>query len=314
MSKIKILHLSDTHFGAHDDLKRSAVIQFTEEWRPDIIALTGDIVDSPLRKNFALAQAFINALRTVTAEVHAVPGNHDALFGRIGLGTFWQKIQELHPESRYVRYKTIKGQNIYLIGVDTTHLSMRELNNAGRFDRGQENFLSNELSRLRTQHGAELDRSIKIILVHHHPIPTVVSEAEWMLYFKNAGRFLRFAVKYDVRLILHGHQHDPHFAKVCFGSDRDDEIIAVLSAGSCLKNTQIEPDKPSGHFYAISIDSERAIVTSYYCHGQQKIFRPLDDFAISRVATTTPMMRTLDHKFTITSEGHMRTTEENSYE
>jgi 3',5'-cyclic AMP phosphodiesterase CpdA len=314
MGQVKILHISDTHFGSHDEQKCKAVVKFASSWRPDIVVVTGDIVDSPLwSAYFDKATTFINTIgKMCDNKIFCIPGNHDALLGRLFLWRFWRK---LHLNTSNVYYTTIRGQGICLICVDTTHLTLRHLNNSGLFDRIRESKLEHELRILRQDPANDLDRAIAVALAHHHPLPTITAAAEKMLYFKNSGLFLRFAVRHAVRLILHGHQHDPHFTKLSFGSDQDDDMIGVLSAGSCVKADHGgEEYSGCGHFYAVMIDSERARVTSYYYHRSVERFVALDEFLVSRIATSDPRLVTLDQSFTVTKQGHMKACESRRYE
>ena len=43
MDDIKILHISDTHF-AHDERKRSALVEHARDFSPDVVVLTGDVL------------------------------------------------------------------------------------------------------------------------------------------------------------------------------------------------------------------------------------------------------------------------------
>ena len=51
MDDVKILHISDTHFGARDERKRSALVEHARDFSPDVVVLTGDVFNSPLRFN-----------------------------------------------------------------------------------------------------------------------------------------------------------------------------------------------------------------------------------------------------------------------
>ncbi len=315
-TKVRLLHISDTHFGVHDEKKCEALLSFARSWRPDIIAITGDILDSPLQfpwqqSSFARARSFLDDLNNLTPNVHCIPGNHDFLFGRILLRRFWQKIS---ANTSFVFAHQIRNYDVCLIGVDSTHLSLRSLNNTGFFDRSRATLLDKEIDALRSRPRYDLARAIKIILVHHHPLPTMSADAEGMLYFKNAGVFLNFAVRHGVRLILHGHQHDPHLTVVGFGSDHDDDQIAILSAGSCTKmETEATKSTLRGHFYTVEVDPSESIISSYYYHDEPSEFIALDEFAVSRAAISSPVLLTMEQRFTLLPRGDMEAEEKRRY-
>lgn len=131
MNDVRLLHISDTHFGAHDERKYSAVVDFARLWEPHIVVLTGDILDSPLQfsKGFHRAKAFHNALSTICkSHIYCIPGNHDALLGHTLLKRFWHKFQPMNNTS-YVTTINVSGYVVCLICVDTTGWHLPHLNN-----------------------------------------------------------------------------------------------------------------------------------------------------------------------------------------
>lgn len=71
----KIAHLSDFHNTKlkrlHVDLKNKL-----EEEKPDIIVITGDLIDSN-RTNVNLAMSFIDSIKDIT-DIYYIPGNHES--------------------------------------------------------------------------------------------------------------------------------------------------------------------------------------------------------------------------------------------
>ena len=314
MSAIKVLHLSDTHFGKHEDEKREAVIAFVQKMQPDIAVITGDVLDFPLSwssKAFDQAKTFLDDLRRHVPWVTTIPGNHDALFGSLFLDRFWRKIQSRRS---FVQYAEVRGQGVCLIGVDSTHFSLRSANNTGHFDAIRAGALQVELDRLERQPNVNMDDVITLALVHHHPVPTTTSEKESLLYFNNAGLFLSFAARNRVRLVLHGHQHDPNFAKISFGSGRDEDVIGILSAGACTRADQGKPEiSGCGHLFLINIDKDRSIIDSCYYHRSERQFHALDQLKVPRVVSAEPRFLTVEQVFRVTPGGDMHAHETRRY-
>ncbi len=72
---MKIVHLSDLHFGTHDDLLTAMTLQGAiNEIAPDLVIISGDFTQRALSAQFIEAQAFIKQLK---APCFCVPGNHD---------------------------------------------------------------------------------------------------------------------------------------------------------------------------------------------------------------------------------------------
>lgn len=317
MTHVRILHISDTHFGAHDLEKMSAIEDLARQQEPDIVAVTGDILDSPPflfmgSSRIHTAKAFLERLRAICSNVFCVAGNHDALLGSTSLSNTWAKLGL--QSGSYVRHTRIREHDVIVIGVDSTSFYLRHLNNSGYFDDKQRLYLQKQINSLNNRSSISTDRSLCIALVHHHPLPTNQSQHENMLYFKNSGKFLRFAADNHVRLVLHGHQHDPHYTGISFGQDSGNDVTVVLSAGSCLKREVAQSDRSGcGHLYEIDINNIRSVVRSGYFHHRSGRFRFTDEFSINRSATDEPRMISQDQKFRALKNGDMSAEESRRY-
>src|SRR5215213_10085128 len=71
---MRIVHLSDLHFGHHDEVVAAGLAADLTGQLPDLVVVSGDFTQDGTRDEFALARAFLD---TVAAPVFAVPGNHD---------------------------------------------------------------------------------------------------------------------------------------------------------------------------------------------------------------------------------------------
>ena len=73
-----------------------------------------------------------------------------------------------------------------------------------------------------------------IAAVHHHPLLLPYDSAhESMMVMDNAGAFLRELGTYGIKLVLHGHKHHQHFARIFVDPARGQSLdVCVLSAGT----------------------------------------------------------------------------------
>lgn len=71
---MKLLHLSDPHFGAHREHVAESLLRWTHAQRPDVVVLSGDITQRARRGQFDAARRFVDALGAPTL---VIPGNHD---------------------------------------------------------------------------------------------------------------------------------------------------------------------------------------------------------------------------------------------
>ena len=71
---MKILHISDLHFGHHDSAIAAGFADDINAQKPDLVVASGDFTQIGSKDEFELARDFLDKLE---ARVFAVPGNHD---------------------------------------------------------------------------------------------------------------------------------------------------------------------------------------------------------------------------------------------
>src|SRR3954447_19794661 len=74
---IRLLHLSDLHFGAHDERLVEAVEEEVDALKPELVVISGDFTQRARTEQFREACRFLERLRERGHEVLGVPGNHD---------------------------------------------------------------------------------------------------------------------------------------------------------------------------------------------------------------------------------------------
>ena len=230
---IRLLHISDLHFGAEDLKRIEAVHKLVAKTYPDLICITGDLVDWPWKKNFIKAKKFIDSLDVPPEFKFIVPGNHDTFFRAPNLRRFCKVFK---TPTEYRQHVAIDNIDVCIFGIDSTCFAIREFNNTGKFSRRSQRALKQAIEDLSKELGEEdYKESAKIFLIHHHPLPTNSPKAEGMLYFKNSGIFLDTATKEGIDLILHGHRHEPTYYALNYDQAGPDRTIVVLSAGCATK-------------------------------------------------------------------------------
>src|ERR671933_1265883 len=73
----RLVHLSDLHFGAHDERIVAAVEGRVDELKPDLVVISGDFTQRARTEQFKDACRFLERLQRAGHEVLGVPGNHD---------------------------------------------------------------------------------------------------------------------------------------------------------------------------------------------------------------------------------------------
>src|SRR5258708_3195753 len=85
---MKILHISDLHFGAQDPNLQSSLLDRAAQIQPDLIVCTGDLADNPKKDLLESAFEYLKNLQSAcatnghgvdntTPALIVVPGNHD---------------------------------------------------------------------------------------------------------------------------------------------------------------------------------------------------------------------------------------------
>ena len=154
----RLVHLSDLHFGAHDEDLVEAVEASVDGLKPDLIVISGDFTQRARTEQFKEACRFLEQLRDNGHEVIGVPGNHDVPLYDV-LRRF------LSPLTRYRRFidetlcPFIELPGVAVLGINTARsLTFKD----GRISEEQIEFIRETFSRT----PAEAFR----ILVTHHPL------------------------------------------------------------------------------------------------------------------------------------------------
>ena len=195
---MRLVHLSDLHFGRHDD----GVVQSMEAeiaaQQPDLVVVSGDFTQIGSRAEFAKAREFLD---TLPAPYLAVPGNHDVperdlvrrFFNPYGLYRSYI-CNDLEP--------FIVRDGVALAGLKTSRrANWRGLNwSDGAISRSQ-------LERLEARMAGVPDDTIKIVIAHHpllHPEEPMVRHQNRV---RRADKALETFARIGVRLVLSGHFH-----------------------------------------------------------------------------------------------------------
>ncbi|MGQ0527292.1 MAG: metallophosphoesterase family protein [Alphaproteobacteria bacterium] len=91
---MKIVHISDMHFGAELDHMVPILESCIAELEPDLVVASGDFTQNGTAREFQVARDFLNGL---SAPVFCIPGNHDV--PRLNL-----MLRLLQPYKLYKKY------------------------------------------------------------------------------------------------------------------------------------------------------------------------------------------------------------------
>ena len=181
----RLVHLSDLHFGAHDERLVEAVERRIDELKPDLVVISGDFTQRARTEQFKEACAFLKRLQHSGHEVLGVPGNHDVPLYDV-LRRF------LSPLARYRRFiddnlcPFVELPGLAILGVNTARsLTFKD----GRINQDQVAFIRDTFART--------PKDSFRVLVTHHPLFALPMAMQAHVCAAKAG----------VDMLLAGHTH-----------------------------------------------------------------------------------------------------------
>ena len=191
----RLVHLSDLHFGAHDDRLVREVEWHIDDLKPDLVVISGDFTQRARTEQFKEACAFLDRLRERGHEVLGVPGNHDVPLYDV-LRRF------LSPLARYRRFidetlcPFVELPGAAILGINTARsLTFKD----GRINQDQVAFIRETFARTPNEWVR--------VLVTHHPL-FAIPVGEGMERAIGRQELALDAVEESgVDLLLAGHAH-----------------------------------------------------------------------------------------------------------
>ena len=191
----RLVHLSDLHFGAHDELLVDAVEARVDELKPDLVVISGDFTQRAKTEQFRDACQFLERLQHSGHEVLGVPGNHDVPLYDV-LRRF------LSPLARYRRFiddslcPFVELPGLTVLGINTARsLTFKD----GRINQDQVAFIRDTFART--------PRDSFRVLVTHHPLFALEVEGQMAPAIGRQELALDAIQEAGVDLLLAGHNH-----------------------------------------------------------------------------------------------------------
>lgn len=248
---LQIVHLSDLHFGDHHRFRaakaadgkvprEASAAELAELLAtdlagldtdiPTIVCITGDLSNTADLSEFDDAERFLEKILSISNlakrisknEIFLVPGNHDVTYEHEKLSHRWLNWTDFFNRfygTAIRRDQPVEFANVYdrstdlgavILTLNTSIFVQRgtEDQNRGRIDEDQ---LARIEMMLREIPEATLNSSIKVAMMHHHPIliPALVEGGRGYDAVYNSGKLLVRLRKFGFHVVLHGHKHLP---------------------------------------------------------------------------------------------------------
>jgi 3',5'-cyclic AMP phosphodiesterase CpdA len=254
----RIVHLSDLHFGAHDERLVEGVEKSVDELKPDLIVISGDFTQRARTEQFREACRFLERLRNSGHEVLGVPGNHD-----IPLYDVLRRF--LSPLARYRRYidenlcPFIELPGLAVLGINTARsLAFKD----GRINQDQVNFIRDTFARC--------PRGSFRVLVTHHPLFALEIGDEVAPAIGRQELALDAIQKAGVDMLLAGHNHHASSHGASDLVTRAGRAL-VVQAGTAI-STRVRDQEQSFNTIDVADGSVTIIVNAW----KSDRFAPLD--------------------------------------
>jgi len=254
----RIAHLSDLHFGAHDERLVEAVDRQMDELKPDLVVISGDFTQRARTEQFRDACEFLRRLRDRGHDVLGVPGNHDVPLYDV-LRRF------LSPLSRYRRFiddslcPFLELPGVAVLGINTARsLTFKD----GRINSDQVAFIRETFSRTPSE-------AVRI-LVTHHPLFALEVGGEVGRAIGRQELALDAVEESGVDMVLAGHNHHAS------SHDASDLVtraggVLVVQAGTAT-STRVREQEQS--FNTIDLVDGSVTITVHAWKGAE--FEPTD--------------------------------------
>jgi predicted MPP superfamily phosphohydrolase len=247
--ELRIMHISDLHFGAQHLEKVDHLLRMVRQGKPHLIVATGDIVNTPSPQNFQDAKTFLDQLAAMTDCLLMCPGNHDR-HGMIDLSGYMKGFQLARGpyDCKYIKFNDRFQVAAFVFNSTPAQTSGGSLTEElksnleqliqvrGWIDPAQLAKVQTWRDSLLTTRRDEYRSALKIAILHHHPLPTSRSSyLEPFLTLLNSGQVLDVFTDLGIDIVFHGHQHDPLVQSLRRGPGNREML--VLGAGTATKSS-----------------------------------------------------------------------------
>jgi 3',5'-cyclic AMP phosphodiesterase CpdA len=213
-----IAHLSDLHFGRHDETAAERLLADISQTKPDIVVVTGDLTQCARHRQFATDREFLQRL---PRPVLVIPGNHDVPLYDI-IERFVGRL------ARYRQYICAELQpffaddEIALLGLNTAR--------SAAFSNGRISY--RQAAAIKSTF-AEVPANRWRILAIHHPLAVPVAARD--LAPVGRSKMARKAmIEGGVRLVLSGHYHHAFCGDLPCSDLVSDGSILFVQAGTAI--------------------------------------------------------------------------------
>lgn len=243
---IRILHLSDPHFGAADPAVAARFLAQARELAPDLTVLSGDLTMRARGRELIEARAFVEGLPRPRL---VIPGNHD-------IPALNQPLHRLFAP--FKRYRETFGEELEPVHT-APGLHVVSMNSSKAFNTSIDwslGVLSASNLKRADQRLSGAPGSFRVLVMHH---PLIAPEGHQRAVVRPLPALLDLTARHHVDLVLCGHFHCSHLAAI--GPQGDGAWHCVVSQAATVCSTRLQGE-PQG-FHLIRAESRAMEVERY---------------------------------------------------
>ena len=249
-----IAHISDLHFGYNDPLLAKALSKSLAQIRPNVLVVSGDLVEHATDAEFQSARDFLDSL---PGPQIIVPGNHDLPFYNL-----WRRFTE--GIDKYRRFITKYLQHAFsddelaIVGADSAHLYPVK---GGKITDSQ----LDELVGLFSSFPSSLIR----VLVTHHPFDLPEPSNPHLLIGHSRRAVSRLAPVVDI--LLAGHVHLSSTGSTSTRYKLEGHAMAFVQAGTAISDRNKGEKNSFNVIRTGSVEShEKQIIVDRYSWAKEE--------------------------------------------
>ncbi len=252
---MRLVHLSDLHFGAVDPVLPGILRDSVLQAAPDVVVVSGDLTQRARTREFQEAKAFLDSL---PLPLLVVPGNHD-------VPVWWKVWARFSRPWRHFR-KFVQedlepvwdSPGLFIIGTNSARTAGWHLD----WSRGR--LSHHQMARLVRLGGAADAEALRVLVVHHPPAaPPQGTRRHLIGRNRHFSRAVNLA---GIDLVLAGHFHIS-YAQALPLSGGHAARSCVLSAVSTATSHRLKGE-PNG-FHVIEGDSRAITVQAWTWEGEK---------------------------------------------
>ena len=209
---VRLLHLSDIHFGCENVAALTEVRKIAESGRFDVIAVTGDITQSGRRREFEAARAWLKLLPEPQV---CTPGNHDTPYWNLAARLF----DAFGRYDRFIEpvFAGLSAPGLQIVSLNTSRGAQPRLNwSKGQVDLKEAERVCGVLARA--------GPGLRVVICHHPLMEVTGGPMTGRVW--NGRRAAEVLARGGVDLVLTGHVHMPFAHAFPFGDRRTYNIGA----------------------------------------------------------------------------------------